>query len=332
VARLPVLRRNSCGKIPRGLVFRAGRGHRSGCGARRGRRGAGHPQQPGKSVAESVAAALEGRVWLLVIDNCEHVHDAAADLIEAILVHSATVRVLATSREVLGIAQEQVRLVRSLDSAAGIDAPAVTLFAERARSVASRFSVAEPDEAGAVVEICRGLDGIPLAIELAASRMASMTASEVRDRLDHRFRLLVGSRRALERHHTLRHAVAWSYDHLDDAEKPTSITAIPRPEPARSPLPNRRRRPLAGACGDRHASAKRPQYQSDSSRCASANALAVRGRGAQLARKLPGRGCRRAGVHRGSRGWCRLRLGVIWVGRRLRPRNRLRGSRIRRCR
>jgi hypothetical protein len=283
VARLPVLRRNSCGKIPRGLVFRAGRGHRSGCGARRGRRGAGHPQQPGKSVAESVAAALEGRVWLLVIDNCEHVHDAAADLIEAILVHSATVRVLATRREVLGIAQEQVRLVRSLDSAAGIDAPAVTLFAERARSVASRFSVAEPDEAGAVVEICRGLDGIPLAIE-------------------------------------------------DDAEKPTSITAIPRPEPARSPLPNRRRRPLAGACGDRHASAKRPQYQSDSSRCASANALAVRGRGAQLARKLPGRGCRRAGVHRGSRGWCRLRLGVIWVGRRLRPRNRLRGSRIRRCR
>ena len=75
------------------------------------------------------------------------------------------------------------------------------------------------DEAGAVVEICRRLDGIPLAIELAASRMASMTASEVRDRLDHRFRLLVGSRRGLERHHTLRHAVAWSYDLLDDAEK-----------------------------------------------------------------------------------------------------------------
>ena len=69
------------------------------------------------------------------------------------------------------------------------------------------------------MEICRRLDGIPLAIELAASRMASMTASEMRDRLDHRFRLLVGSRRGLERHHTLRHAVAWSYDLLDDAEK-----------------------------------------------------------------------------------------------------------------
>ena len=70
-----------------------------------------------------------------------------------------------------------------------------------------------------MVEICRRLDGIPLAIELAASRMASMTASEVRDRLDHRFQLLVGSRRGLERHQTLRHAVAWSYDLLDDAEK-----------------------------------------------------------------------------------------------------------------
>ena len=79
--------------------------------------------------------------------------------------------------------------------------------------------MATPDEAAAVVEICRRLDGIPLAIELAASRMASMTASEVRDRLDHRFRLLVGSRRGLARHHTLRHAVAWSYDLLDDAEK-----------------------------------------------------------------------------------------------------------------
>ena len=70
-----------------------------------------------------------------------------------------------------------------------------------------------------MIEICRRLDGIPLAIELAASRMASMTASEVRDRLDQRFRLLVGSRRGLERHHTLRHAVAWSYDLLDDTEK-----------------------------------------------------------------------------------------------------------------
>ena len=179
----------------------------------------GIAQQPGKSVTESVAAASEGRIRLLVFDNCEHVRDAAADLVEAILAQSATVRVLATSREGLGVADEQLWLVPSLAVRAGIDSAAVSLFVERARSVASRFSVATAEEAAAVVEICRRLDGIPLAIELAASRMASMTASEVRDRLDQRFRLLVGSRRGLERHHTLRHAVAWSYDHLDDAEK-----------------------------------------------------------------------------------------------------------------
>ncbi len=179
----------------------------------------GITQQPGKSLAESVAAALEGRVRLLVIDNCEHVRDAAADLVEAILAQSETVKILATSREGLRVADEQLWLVPSLDVGAGIDSAAVTLFVERAHSVASRFSVATPDEAAPVVEICRRLDGIPLAIELAASRMASMTASEVQDRLDQRFRLLVGSRRGLERHHTLRHAVAWSYDLLDDAEK-----------------------------------------------------------------------------------------------------------------
>ncbi|HYO03038.1 MAG TPA: NB-ARC domain-containing protein [Mycobacterium sp.] len=179
----------------------------------------GFTQQTGKSVADSVAAALEGRVRLLVIDNCEHVRDAAADLIEAILAHSATVKVLATSREGLGVADEQLWPVPSLDVDEGTDSAAVSLFVDRAHGVAPHFSVAEADEGAAVLEICRRLDGIPLAIELAASRMASMTASEVRDRLDQRFRLLVGSRRGLERHQTLRHAVAWSYDHLEDAEK-----------------------------------------------------------------------------------------------------------------
>ena len=179
----------------------------------------GITQQPGKSVSESVATALEGRTRLLVFDNCEHVLDAAADLVEAILVQSATVKVLATSREGLGVGDEQVWPVPSLDLSGGIDSAAVNLFVERAQSVAPRFSMATPDEADAVVEICRRLDGIPLAIELAASRMASMTPIEVRDRLDQRFRLLVGSRRGLERHQTLRHAVAWSYDLLDDAEK-----------------------------------------------------------------------------------------------------------------
>ncbi|HEX5255785.1 MAG TPA: adenylate/guanylate cyclase domain-containing protein [Mycobacterium sp.] len=176
-------------------------------------------QQSGMTVTESVAAALQGRIRLLVIDNCEHVLDAAAELVEAILVHSTTVKALATSREGLGVADEQVWRVPSLNVSAGIESAAVQLFVERARSVASDFSLAHPTEASAVVDICRRLDGIPLAVELAASRMASMSASDVRSRLDQRFRLLVGSRRGLARHQTLRHAVAWSYDLLADAEK-----------------------------------------------------------------------------------------------------------------
>jgi len=179
----------------------------------------GITQQPGKTMAQSVAAALEGRVRLLVLDNCEHVLDAAADLIEAILAASATTKIVATSREGLGIADEQLWPVPSLDVGAGVDSAAVALFVERAQHVSPRFTVGEDGETTAVVEICRRLDGIPLAIELAASRMASMTVSEVRDRLDQRFRLLVGSRRGLERHHTLRHAVAWSYELLDEPEK-----------------------------------------------------------------------------------------------------------------
>jgi predicted ATPase len=176
-------------------------------------------QQPGKTVAESVAAALEGRVRLLVFDNCEHVVDSVADLVEAILSASSTVTILATSREGVGVSEEQLWRVPSLDVNSGAESAAVDLFVDRARSVLSDFSLAQHGEADAVVEICRRLDGIPLAIELAASRMASMTASDVRERLDQRFRLLVGSRRGLARHQTLRHAVAWSYDHLDDAEK-----------------------------------------------------------------------------------------------------------------
>jgi predicted ATPase/class 3 adenylate cyclase len=171
----------------------------------------GTVQQPGKSVSESVASALEGRSRLLVFDNCEHVVDSVADLVGSILAASATVKVLATSREGIGVADEQLWRVPSLDVGA-----AVELFVERAQS---RVSGVLAGETTAVEDICRRLDGIPLAIELAASRIASMTAEEVRDRLDDRFKLLVGSRRGLERHQTLRHAVAWSFDLLDDAEK-----------------------------------------------------------------------------------------------------------------
>jgi predicted ATPase/class 3 adenylate cyclase len=171
----------------------------------------GITQQPGKSVSDSVASALEGRSRLLVFDNCEHVVDSVADLVEAILAASATVKVLATSREGIGVADEQLRRVPSLDVGA-----AVQLFVERAQSMDAGASA---EERTAVEDVCRRLDGIPLAIELAASRMASMTAAEVRDRLDDRFKLLVGSRRGVERHQTLRQAVAWSYELLGDAEK-----------------------------------------------------------------------------------------------------------------
>jgi predicted ATPase len=172
----------------------------------------GIAQQAGLSLADSIATALEGRNRLLVFDNCEHVLDAAADLIEAILAASTTVRILATSREGLRVPDEQLRPVPSLDIASS----ATTLFVERAGAVAREVTSAA--ELDAIAEICGRLDGIPLAIELAASRMQSMTVSELRERLDDRFRLLVGSRRGLERHQTLRHAVQWSYDLLDVAE------------------------------------------------------------------------------------------------------------------
>ena len=145
----------------------------------------GITQQPGKSVSDSVASALEGRSRLLVFDNCEHVVDSVADLVDAILAASATVKVLATSREGIGVADEQLWRVPSLDAGA-----AVQLFVERAQSMDAG---ALAEELTAVEDVCRRLDGIPLAIELAASRMASMTAAEVRDRLDDRFKLLVGS-------------------------------------------------------------------------------------------------------------------------------------------
>ncbi len=168
----------------------------------------GITQQPGMTMSESIAAALEGRIRLLVFDNCEHVVDAAADLIDLILRGSVTVKILSTSREGLGLADERLWRVPSLEVVA-----AVELFADRAARALSA------EESMAVEEVCRRLDGIPLAIELAASRMESMTATEMRDRLDHRFKLLVRSRRGLERHQTLRQAVSWSYDLLEEPER-----------------------------------------------------------------------------------------------------------------
>jgi predicted ATPase/DNA-binding SARP family transcriptional activator len=171
------------------------------------------------TVTASVAQALAGRRLLIVLDNCEHVLDAAAQLVETILADAATVKVMATSREGLRVGAEQLWVVPSLDVVGGVTSPAVELFVQRARAVVAGFVLDTDAEATAVVEICRRLDGIALAIELAAARMVSMSAQDVRDRLGDRFRLLSGARRGLERHQTLGHAVGWSYDLLRDDEQ-----------------------------------------------------------------------------------------------------------------
>jgi predicted ATPase len=175
--------------------------------------------QAGESVTDGVVRTLAGRRLLLVLDNCEHVLDAAADLVESILAATDTVRLVATSREALRVPAEHTWAVPSLDVSGDREGEAVALFVDRARAVRRGFAVDEPADLAAVAEICARLDGIALAIELAAARMVSMSVQEVRDRLDDRFRLLSGGRRGLERHQTLRQAVQWSYDLLDDDEK-----------------------------------------------------------------------------------------------------------------
>lgn len=173
----------------------------------------------GMTVIESLALALSGRRLLVVLDNCEHVIDAAATVVEAILGRTSTVSIITTSREPLGVGGEYTWPVPPLDVDAGVDSPAVALFVERATAVTPDFSLDEPGTVDAVTEICHRLDGIALAIELAAARMVSMSAEEVRDRLGDRFRLLSGGRRGLERHQTLLQAVLWSYDLLGDDEQ-----------------------------------------------------------------------------------------------------------------
>lgn len=175
--------------------------------------------QTGLTMAEAIATALSGRRALIVLDNCEHVVDAVGDLVELILGRAATVKVLATSREDLGVAAEQVWRVPALELGSGVTSPAVELFATRAQAVNPRFSLNDHDNAEAVLEICGRLDGIPLALELAAARMASMSPADVRDRLDDRFRLLSTTRRGSGRHHTLREAVQWSYELLSGEEQ-----------------------------------------------------------------------------------------------------------------
>jgi predicted ATPase/class 3 adenylate cyclase len=173
--------------------------------------------KPGLSVTESIARALSGRELLVVLDNCEHVLDAAAGVVDAVLTRASTPSFLATSREGLRVPAEHAWPVPTLSVASGVDSAAVQLFTERAQAVNPAFHVDEVLDS--VMEICARLDGIALAIELAAARTVSMTARDIRDRLDDRFRLLAGTRRGLERHQTLRDAVRWSYDLLDHDEQ-----------------------------------------------------------------------------------------------------------------
>ncbi|MEU8725210.1 AfsR/SARP family transcriptional regulator [Streptomyces antimycoticus] len=156
------------------------------------------------------------RRLLLLLDNCEHVIDTAARLTETLLAHCPGVTVLATSREPLGVPGETIRPVEPL-----APAPAHQLFAERAATVRPGFDpAADPETAAAVAEICRRLDGLPLAIELAAARLRLLTPRQIADRLDDRFRLLTsGSRTALPRQQTLRAVVEWSWDLLDGRER-----------------------------------------------------------------------------------------------------------------
>ncbi len=181
------------------------------------------PSRPGMSQLDSVVEYLQPRELLLVVDNCEHLLSVASDFVERVLRTCPRVRVLATSREGLGIPGEQLWPLRSLATPTDVGdiaaSDAAQLFVDRATSVDPTFSL-DGTNATYVADICRRLDGIPLAIELAAARVASMGPGDISARLDERFRLLTGGRRrAVERHHTLRAAVDWSYQLLDDTER-----------------------------------------------------------------------------------------------------------------
>ncbi|MEE1762115.1 BTAD domain-containing putative transcriptional regulator [Streptomyces sp. SP18BB07] len=171
------------------------------------------------SPVHRLAAALRDRRTLLVLDNCEHVVDAAAELTEALLRTAPGVRVLATSQEPLGLTGEAVFLVEPLPSA-----DAVRLFLERAAASAPGFPLdqdaSDPDDQAAVVEICRRLDGIPLALELAATRVRALGVKELAARLGDRFRVLTSGRRgAPARQQTLRAVIDWSWELLSAPER-----------------------------------------------------------------------------------------------------------------
>jgi non-specific serine/threonine protein kinase len=183
---------------------------------------------PGQPILPTLLSALRSRRILLILDNCEHLLDACARLADAILRGCPHVQVLATSREALGITGEVSWLVPSLSLppldrqipvAAIAESEAIRLFVDRAAAVQPALTLTEQN-ASTVTQICRRLDGIPLAIELAARRVKTLALEHIAARLDQRFRLLtVGSRTALPRQQTLAATVDWSYDLLTEPER-----------------------------------------------------------------------------------------------------------------
>ncbi len=189
----------------------------------------GLPDQGAEILPGSLIEALSELDTIVLLDNCEHLIDAAAKFCEQVIRACPRVRILATSREPLGIDGERVYRVPSLslpredaDAVADLaDCDAVRLFAERARVRDPTFALDE-STAPVVASVCRRLDGIPLALELAAARLSSMSLTHLSERLDQRFRLLTGgSRNAMPRQQTLQATVEWSFGLLHQAERET---------------------------------------------------------------------------------------------------------------
>lgn len=185
-------------------------------------------EETGRSILDRLTDYLRTRDALLILDNCEHLIAASALLTESLLHAAPKLHVLATSREVLGIAGETQFHVPSLSTPDALSIPscdallsyeAVRLFVDRAKVVLNGFTIT-PDNASAIAHICRCLEGIPLAIELAAARVDVLRVGQIAERLTDMFRLLTGgSRTALSRQQTLRASIDWSYDLLADPER-----------------------------------------------------------------------------------------------------------------
>jgi predicted ATPase/class 3 adenylate cyclase/DNA-binding CsgD family transcriptional regulator len=178
-------------------------------------RALGLPDQPGRSTMDTLTRFIADRQMLVVLDNCEHLLDASAALINALLATAAALTLLTTSREPIGVAGEVSWRVPSLSLAD----EAIELFTDRARHARPGFAVTD-DNAAVVAEICARLDGLPLAIELAAARVRALSLAEILESLHDRFRLLTGgARTAVRRQQTLRASVDWSHALLTEPER-----------------------------------------------------------------------------------------------------------------